>query len=105
MEEEGDAAGFLGVKLTRVEGTKQLVMTQAGLITRVLEALGLDNGTATPKNTLCIKAPLSKDVNGDPVTGAFNYPSVVGMLLYLAGHSRPDISYAVSCAARFCFAP
>ena len=105
LEEEGDAAGFLGVKLTRVEGTKQLVMTQEGLITRILEALGLDNGTATPKNTPCIKAPLSKDVNGDPVTGAFNYPSVVGMLLYLAGHSRPDISYAVSCAARFCFAP
>ena len=105
LEEEGDAAGFLGVKLSRVAGTRQLVMTQEGLITRVLDALGLDNGTATPKNTPCIKSPLSKDVNGDPVTGAFNYPSVVGMLLYLAGHSRPDISYAVSCAARFCFAP
>ena len=105
LEEEGDAAGFLGVKLQRVEGTKQLVMTQEGLINRVLEALGLDNGTATPKKTPCLKAPLSKDIDGDPITGAFNYPSVVGMLLYLAGHTRPDISYAVSCAARFCFAP
>ena len=105
LEEEGDAAGFLGVKLQRVQGTKHLAMTQEGLINCVLEALGLNNGTATPKETPCLKAPLSKDIDGDPITGAFNYPSVVGMLLYLAGHTRPDISYAVSCAARFCFAP
>ena len=35
----------------------------------------------------------------------FNYASVVGMLLYLAGHSRPDIAYAVNCAARYMFCP
>jgi len=27
------------------------------------------------------------------------------MLLYLAGHTRPDIAYSVSCVARFTFAP
>ena len=105
LEEEGDAAGFLGVKLSRVDGTNQLVMTQEGLTSRIIEALGLDDETSTPKGTPCIKAPLHKDLDGDPISGAFNYPSVVGMLLYLAGHSRPDISYAVSCAARFCFSP
>ena len=102
----GNAAGYLSVKLTRVAGSRQLAMTQEGLITRVLDALGLDNiGIAMSKHTPWTKSPLSKDANGDLITGAFNFPSVVGMLLNLARHSRPGIPYAVSCAARFCFAP
>ena len=34
-----------------------------------------------------------------------NYASVVGMMLYLCGHSRPDISFAVHQCARYTFAP
>ncbi len=37
--------------------------------------------------------------------GNFNYSSVVGMLLYLAGHTCPDITYAVNCSARYMFCP
>ena len=46
-----------------------------------------------------------KDENGEPASGHFSYSSVVGMLLYLAGHSRPDIAYAVNCTARYMFCP
>ena len=105
LEEEGDAAGFLGVKLTRIEATGQILMTQEGLIDRVIESLGLINDQSTPKATPCARAPLTKDPDGEPASGTFNYPSVVGMLLYLAGHSRPDISYSVHAAARFTFCP
>ncbi|KAL7476808.1 hypothetical protein ACHAW6_002645 [Cyclotella cf. meneghiniana] len=31
--------------------------------------------------------------------------SVVGMMLYLAGHMRPDIAYAMNCCACYMFAP
>ena len=44
-------------------------------------------------------------LDGDPPEGSFKYASVVGMLLYLSGHSRPDIAYSVSQVARFTFAP
>ncbi len=37
--------------------------------------------------------------------GDFSYSRVVGMLLYLARHLRPDIAYAVNCAARYMFCP
>jgi hypothetical protein len=46
-----------------------------------------------------------KDADGAPPSGEFSYSSVVGMLLYLSGHSRPDIAYAVNCAARYMFCP
>jgi hypothetical protein len=34
-----------------------------------------------------------------------NYAAVVGMLLYLSGHSRPDIAFAVHQVARYTFKP
>jgi O-phosphoseryl-tRNA(Cys) synthetase len=44
---------------------------------------------------------LSSDPNGERQQGTFNYPSVLGMCLYLAGHTSPDIAFAVSQCARF----
>ena len=66
LEEEDDAAGFLGVKLTKTK-TGQMIMTQEGLITRIIEALGLGVDNITPRSTPCLKAPLTKDLDGDPV--------------------------------------
>jgi hypothetical protein len=44
LEQEDDAAGFLGVMLERDPETGLLEMKQTGLIKRVIKALGLDNG-------------------------------------------------------------
>ena len=49
--------------------------------------------------------PLTHDEDGKPCQGLFSYASVVGMMLYLAGHTRPDIAYAVNCCAWYMFAP
>ena len=104
LEEEDDVAGFLGVKLTKTPNGS-MVMTQEGLTDRIIEAMGLDKENSTPKHTPCLKAPLHKDVDGDPCSESFAYASIVGMLLYLSGHSRPDIAYSVSQVARFTFCP
>lgn len=105
LEQESDAAGFLGVKLTRDETTGFMHLTQSGLIDRIIAALGLDVGTINGKATPAEAKPLTKDEDGEAAQGSFNYASVVGMLLYLSGHTRPDIAYAVNCAARFMFNP
>jgi hypothetical protein len=104
LEEEEDAAGFLGVRIEKND-SGQLEMKQCGLIDRVLEALGLDTGQEHGKWTPTELKPLVRDEDGEAATESFNYASVVGMLLYLSGHSRPDIAYAVNCAARYMFAP
>ena len=105
LEQEDDAAGFLGVKMERDSNTGLLEMKQTGLIDRVIEALGLDDGYARGKHTPAETKPLVKDEDGVAATEGFSYSSVVGMLLYLSGHTRPDITYAVNCCARYMFCP
>ncbi len=58
----------------------------------MIEALGLDDGYAKGKYTPAEAKPLVKDEDGEAVNGGFSYASVVGMLLYLSGHTRPDIT-------------
>ena len=105
LEQEDDAAGFLGVTLDRDGPSGLLEMKQTGLIKRVIEALGLDDGYAKGKHTPAESKPLVKDADGEGAHGGFSYSSVVGMLLYLSGHTRPDIAYAVNCCARYMFCP
>jgi hypothetical protein len=100
LEVEEDVAGFLGVDIKdrrHVDGTYKL--TQPGLATRIVEALNIDH--LPKKETPAIKEPVVKDVDGDPPNGTYSYSSVIGMMQYLQGHSRPDITYAVSSCARF----
>ncbi len=82
LKQEDDATGFLGVRLEQNPETSLLEMKQTGLIKRIIEALGLDDG-AKGKFTPSESKPLVKDINGDLANGAFSYSSVVGMLQYL----------------------
>jgi hypothetical protein len=105
LKQEDDAAGFLGVKMERDSNTGLLEMKQTGLIERVIEALGLDYGYARGKQTPAETKPLIKDEDGVAAAEGFSYSSVVGMLLYLLGHTQLDITYAVNCCARYMFSP
>ena len=99
---EDDLAGFLGVTIEkRSDGSIEL--TQTGLIDRIISVLGLEgaNTKATPANL----GALGKDEDGPGCNATFSYPSVVGMLMYLTGHSRPDIGFAVHQCARYTHCP
>ena len=87
LEQEDDAAGFLGVKFDCDSETGMIEMKQTGLINRVVEALGLDDGYAQGKHTPAKTKPLVKDKDGAAASEGFSYSSVVGMLLYLSGHT------------------
>ena len=104
IRKEDSTAGFLGVDMK--EGPDgSLTLTQTGLIDRIISALGLHSSYSTKKDTPAETAPLPKDANGEPADPTFNYPSIIGMLLYLSGHSRPDIAFAVHQCARYTFNP
>jgi hypothetical protein len=102
LRREGTAEGYLGVDIKTHEG--KIHLTQSGLSERIVKALGL-NKHSTSCKTPADPNPLPKDADGDPASGTINYASVVGMLLYLSGHTRPDLSFAVHQCARYTFAP
>ena len=39
---------------------------------------------------------IHKDLDGESCSEELEYRSIVGILLYIAGSARPDISYAVT---------
>jgi hypothetical protein len=103
FREEESVAGYLGVHIDRREdGTIHL--TQKGLADKIIDALHLSGDDVTMVDTPCTKyVPI--DENGELAHGEFSYPSVVGQLNYLQGHSRPDITLATSQVARFVHSP
>ena len=103
LTREGDLAAFLGIQINKSTENGSLKLTQEGLIKRVLQATGLEDcrASSTPAN----KETLGTDKDGPPTTETWNYRSVVGMLLYLASNSRPDIAFAVHQCARFSHCP
>jgi hypothetical protein len=65
--------------------------------------MGLDD--CKPNLTPASQPALGKDENGETMSELWNYPSIIGMLLYLSTNTRPDISFAVSQVGRFSSAP
>jgi hypothetical protein len=103
FEEESDVAGYLGVLIDRDPDNDTITLRQSGLAQRIVEALHLDDDTPPIKTPA--DAFLPQDVDGEHAHEIYNYASVAGMLQYLQGHSRPDISFAVSQVSRYTFGP
>ena len=95
LEQESDAAGFLGVRMEIDQATGLMEMKQTGLIDRVIETLGLDLGTTSGKLTPAEAKPLVKDADGEPALGEFSYSSVVGTWLGTPDRTLPMLLTAV----------
>ena len=101
MTEGGSVEEFLGIKITpnSDDGFK---LTQTGLIDKILLTTGMQdcNPATSPTSG---PGPLGSDNHGKDATlqDRWSYASVVGMMMYLASNSRPEISFAVHQCARF----
>jgi hypothetical protein len=74
--------------ITSVPHTNQYKLTQTGLIDKILKATGMEDCNAKPTPCSADGKPLGTDSNGTLAKADWSYPSVVGMLLYLAGNSQ-----------------
>jgi hypothetical protein len=103
FNEESDVAGYLGVLLDRDPENNTITLRQSGLTQRIVEALHLDDNTSSVRTPADNYLPIDED--GERGHELYNYASIAGMLQYLQGHSRPDISFAVSQISRYTFGP
>ena len=104
---EEDVYAFLGIEVERDWSDSgelnKITPKQPGLINKVLASTKMQdcNAKETPAST----TPLGTDRDGPAFQQeAWEYASVVGMLLYLT-QTRPDIQYAVHQVARFAHCP
>ena len=96
-------SSYLGVEITQLPHNEGFTLTQPFLIDRIIRALNFDPATTkSPRGNTPVSYPLlSKDTDGLPRKADWKYRSVIGMLGYLQGTTRPDISMAVHQCARF----
>lgn len=97
LTDEGDAANYLGIVLEK--GNDCLELKKPGSIDKLLSLIGLESNS-NPSNTPALQAPRIEKTKGNS-SFDWNYASAVGLLLWISCKTRPDISYAVSAAARF----
>ena len=99
----GELSSFLGIKVD--QSSNGIWIGQTTYVVNMLEKFGLSkvNSVSTPVD---VSANLSSScsTSTSKVDQAM-YQSAVGSLLYLANWTRPDISFAVNSAARFCSDP
>jgi hypothetical protein len=104
LEDQGTVNDYLGIRITKNEVTKEITMTQPGLIESILKDLNLLNPGAHTKDTPAMGI-LHPDRQGHPREDTWNYRSLIGKLNYLAQNTRPDISFAVHQCTRFSNTP
>jgi hypothetical protein len=97
LRDEGEVDNFLGIRIVK-NGDGTFLLTQTGLIAKTLSAAGMEdcNKVYTP----ALPEPTGADLYGDPFVEDWAYASIIGMRMYLAANTRPDIVYAVHQAAR-----
>jgi hypothetical protein len=98
LTKEGSFSEFLGIQIkNRPDGTIEL--TQTGLIDKCLAAAKMTD--CSPNQIPASPNALGSDPDGPPMNDLWSYPSIVGMLMYLATNTRHDIQFAVSQVCRF----
>ena len=102
--EEGDVTEYLGIKINHHrDGSIQL--SQPYLLKRIIDSIPGMEGANPREIPAMPSVALTKDRQGKPRKGNWNYRSVIGMLNFVAQSTHPEIAYSVHQCARFCEEP
>jgi hypothetical protein len=98
LTDEGDINKFLGIEIKEITKSK-FELSQPFLIEQIANLLGLGqnefNVHINTKTTPVGKPILNKDLEGKPQKKDWKYCTAIGMLAYLQGNTRPEISMAI----------
>jgi hypothetical protein len=94
----GEASTFLGYEISRDRAKRELIIRQSGLVREYAVKFGAER---VKKRRVPIPAGTVLQVKQDKSPPPPRYSELLGSLLYLAGGTRPDISFAVGALSRF----
>jgi hypothetical protein len=104
LMDEGSINKFLGIKIKRL-GFKEFKIFQPFLIDCIVSFLGIKPQEykvhCNSKFTPAAAQVLNKDLHGKPKRKSWKYRMAIGMMSYLQGHTRLDISMPVYQTVRF----
>jgi hypothetical protein len=100
LQDKGSIDKYLGINIEQLNDLS-FHLTQPFLIERISAFLGIDNGHTNEQDTPVGKPLFNKDSYGVPCKYTWEYCGAIGMLTYLIGSVRPDITMAVHQCARF----
>lgn len=92
----GDLSYFLGMQIERKNGRYSISLR--GYIDQLADRFGMKD--AKPAKTPMDSGFLKQDDRGEPLEDTTGYRSLIGALLYIAVHARPDISISTSILGR-----
>ena len=82
LRDAGEIGAFLGIQIERNKNDT-FYLTQTGLIKKVLVTAGMENSKSTVK-THASTTPLGLNADGESFHESWEYPVIIGMLLYLS---------------------
>ena len=101
----GPAGCYVGLRITRRRDTQEIFLDQTHYITKLIRKFGfLDAIPLSVPADLHSPLSLLSSEDSSPATN-FPYQTIVGSLQFACIGTRPDISYAVSVAAKYCANP
>jgi hypothetical protein len=104
LTNQGSIDKFPGIQIKRL-GAHEFKISQPFLIDQIVTFLGLKSEEyeihCNDKHTPAVAQILNKDLNRKPRKKSWEYLTVVGMMSYLQGHTRLDISMPVHQTAHF----
>ncbi|KAE9170115.1 hypothetical protein PF005_g27686 [Phytophthora fragariae] len=102
IKDQGLLTSYLGVEVEQTE--EHVTIRQSKYAREILETFGYLNAHAVgnPMETNVRLVPLGEDEESDT---SFSYRQAIGMLMYLATGTRPDLAFAVGQLSRFVSKP
>ena len=89
--DEDNVLSFLGVIIKPYKKSKILVLTQTGLINKILETVGMyDCNNRVPPTKV---TPLGTNINRTHRKEWWNYASVIEMLICISSNAHPEIKF------------
>lgn len=96
----GELKEFLGIQINRNKDKKELVISQEGYITKILNRF--EKSSLKPKvNPLTLGIKLDKNLDQASSNDISRYQQEIGSLIYLTTFTRPDLAFPINYLARF----